>query len=122
MAEKLLIIMMNTDPVHPVAVATPLFQATIAASMEFDVEVVLTGRCGELAVAGKAATHPLHGGGTQTVYDLIREAQEAGVVFKVCSTALEEGRAEVLAEIEETVGSAYIISRVMADDTVTMTY
>jgi len=40
MAEKLLIIMMNTDPAHPVAVATPLFQATIATSNSIEAAIV----------------------------------------------------------------------------------
>ncbi|MCW8828660.1 MAG: DsrE family protein [Gammaproteobacteria bacterium] len=122
MAEKLLIIMMNTDPAHPVAVATPLFQATIAASMEFEVEVVFTGRCGELAASGLAKRYSLHEGGSQSVYDLIREAHEAGVTFKVCSSALEQEQADTIPEIAETVGSAYIIAQVMSDDVVSLTY
>lgn len=122
MAEKLLIIMMNTDPAHPAEVATPLFQATVAASMEFDVEIILTGRTGDLARQGVAVNNRLQVGSARTVYDLIREAHEAGVTFRVCAAALEESSGELIPEIAETVGSAYLIAEAMAEGTVTFTY
>lgn len=122
MAEKLLIVMMNTDPANPVEVSAPLFQATVAASMEYTVEVVFTGRTGELAHEGFAAQSYLHEGGMQSLYDLIKEAHEAGVTFKVCTPALGKWSGELIAEIEDTVGSAYLICEAMADSTVTFTY
>lgn len=122
MAEKLIIIMMNTDPEHTAEVTAPLFQATIAASMEYAVEVLFTGRSGVLARAGVAEGIYLHKGGAQTVYDLIREAHEAGVNFRACPPSLEEWDDELIPEIDETVGSAYVVAGVMADDTVTLTY
>ncbi len=122
MAEKLLIIMMNTDPAHPVELAASLFQATVAASMEYEVEIILTGRTGELARQGAAVNNRLQEGSSRTVYDLIKEAHEAGVTFKVCTTALEEGSGELIPEIGDTVGSAYLICEAMAEGTVTFTY
>lgn len=122
MAEKLLIIMMNTDPAHPVEIATPLFQATVAASMEYEVEIILTGRTGDLARQSVALNRQLQEGSSRTVYDLIKEAHEAGVAFKACTSALEEGVGELIPEIGETVGSAYLICEAMADGTVTFTY
>ena len=44
MAEKLLIVMVNTDPTNASELGAPFFQATVAAAMEYEVEVVLTGR------------------------------------------------------------------------------
>lgn len=122
MAEKLIIIMMNTDPEHSAEVTAPLFQATIAASMEYAVEVLLTGRSGVLARVGVADNIHLQHGGEQTVYDLIREAHEAGVIFRVCTPAVEDWGNELIPEIDETVGSAYVVAGVMDDDTVTLTY
>lgn len=122
MAEKLLIVMMNTDPADPIEVAAPLFQATVAASMEYAVEIVFTGRTGQLAQEGLAAQTLLHEGGGQSVYDLIKEAHEAGVTFRVCTPALGEWRGELIPEIEDAVGSAYVICEAMADTTVTFTY
>lgn len=122
MAEKLLIIMMNTDPENPVEVAVPLFQATVAASMEYEVEIILTGRCGELARQGVAVNNHLQEGSSRSVYDLIKEAHEAGVNIKACTPALEVGSGELIPEIGETVGSAYLICEAMEGETVTFTY
>jgi predicted peroxiredoxin len=122
MADKLLIILMNTDPAHPSEVSAPLFQAAVAASMEFEVEIIMTGRAGELARAGFAAQTSLQEESSRSVYDLIKEAHEAGVRFKVCTPALEDWSGDLISEIEETVGSAYVISKAMGEDTVTFTY
>lgn len=123
MADKLLIIMVNSDPRNPSELGSPLFQATVAAAMEYDVEVVLTGRSGELAVKGVAEKITLRNSGEQkTIYEIIQEAHEAGVKFKVCAPALEQWGDDLIPEIEETVGGAYIVSEAMDDETVTMTY
>ena len=37
MADKLLIVMMNTNPANAIEVTAPLAQATVAASMEYEV-------------------------------------------------------------------------------------
>jgi predicted peroxiredoxin len=122
MADKLLIILMNTDPANSVEVTAPLFQATVAASMEYEVEIVLTGRTGELARQGFAAQSLLQEGSSRSVYDLMQEAHEAGVTFKVCTPALGGWEGDLIPEIEETIGSAYVICEAMADTTVTFTY
>ena len=122
MADKLLIIMLNTDPDSPSELGAPFFQATVAASMEYEVEIILTGRSGELAKKGVADKIYLQEGHTQSVYDFIREAHEAGVKFKVCTPTLEIWGDDLIDEISETIGSAYIISEAMSDGTVTFTY
>ena len=60
--KKLLVVMVNTDPSDPAEVGPPLFQATVAAAMDYDVEVVLTGKAGELAIIGKASSTKLKPG------------------------------------------------------------
>ena len=50
------------------------------------------------------------------------EAHEAGVRLKVCTPTLELWGEEIIPEIEETVGGAYLISEAMDDRTVTFTY
>jgi predicted peroxiredoxin len=122
MADKLLIIMVNTDPNNPTELGAPFFQATVAAAMEYDVEIVLTGRAGELAKAGVAEGIVLQQGAERTVYDYIKDAYEAGVKFKVCTPTLELWGDELIPEIGETVGGAYVISEAMDDNTVTFTY
>ena len=122
MADKLMIVMVNTDPRDPAELGAPFFQATVAAAMEYEVEVVLTGRAGELAVKGVA--EKLHGkeGSPKSVYDFMKDAHEAGVKFKVCTPTLELWGEDLIPEIEETVGGAYVISQAMDDDVVTFTY
>ena len=122
MADKLLIVMVNTDPRNPEELGAPFFQATVAAAMEHDVEVVLTGRAGQLAVKGVAEKLHVKEGSPKTVYDFIKDAHEAGVKFKVCTPTLELWGDDLIPEIDETVGGAYVISQAMDDDVVTFTY
>lgn len=122
MADKLLIIMVNTDPNNSAALGAPFFQATVAAAMEYDVEVILTGRSGEMAIRGVAEKLYIKPDASKTVYDIMREAYEAGVKFKVCTSALELWGEDLIPEITETIGGAYVISEAMDDNTVTFTY
>jgi predicted peroxiredoxin len=122
MADKLLIIMVNTDPNNGAELGAPFFQATVAAAMEYEVEVILTGRSGELAVRGVAEKLFIKPDSKQTVYDYIQEAYEAGVKFKVCTPTLDLWGDDLIPEITETIGGAYVISEAMDDNTVTFTY
>ena len=122
MADKLLVVIVNTDPESGPELAEPLTQATAAASMEYDVEVILGGRAGRLAQRGFAEGVPLREGGPRTVRDLLREGHAAGVVFKVAAAVAEGLGDDLIGEINERVGSAYIVSEAMDDNTVTFTY
>lgn len=122
MADKLLIIMVNTDPSNGSELGAPFFQATVAAAMEYEVEIILTGRSGELAKRGVAEKLFVQEGHSKSVYDFIKDAHEAGVVFKVCTPTLDLWGDDLIPEIAETVGGAYVISEAMNDDTVTFTY
>jgi len=122
MPNKLMIVMVNTDPTNGAELGAPCFQAAVAAAMEYDVEVILTARAGELAIKGVAEKLYVQEGSPKSVYDFIKDAHEAGVKFKVCTPTLELWGRDLIPEIEETVGGAYIISQAMDDDTVTFTY
>lgn len=122
MADKLLIVLMNSDPTNTAELGTPFMQASVAAAMEYEVEILLTGRAGELANAGVAEKLHFSGGSKKTVYDLMRDAVEAGAKLKICTSNLELWGDDLIPEIDETVGAAYIISEAMDDDTVTFTY
>ncbi len=122
MPNKLLIVMVNTDPANGPELGAPFFQATVAAAMEYEVEVILTALAGELAVKGVAEKLHVQEGSPKSVYDFIKEAHEAGVRFKVCTPTLELWGKDLIPEIEETVGGAYVISEAMDEDTVTFTY
>ncbi len=122
MAEKLMIVMVNTDPKNGSELGAPFFQATVAAAMDLEVEVILTARAGELAVAGVAEKLFVQEGSPKSVYDFIKDAHEAGVKFKVCTPTLELWGNNLIPEIVETVGGAYVIQQAMDEDVVTFTY
>jgi len=122
MANKLMIVMVNTDPSKPAELGAPFFQATVAAAMEYQVEVILTGGAGELAKKGVAENLHVQEGSAKTVYDFIKDAHEAGAVFKICTPTLELWGDDLIPEIDETVGGAYLISQAMDGETVTFTY
>jgi predicted peroxiredoxin len=122
MADKLMIVMVNTDPRNGSELGAPFFQATVAAAMEYEVEVIMTGRAGELAIKGVAEKLRVKDDSPKSVYDFIKDAHEAGVKFKVCTPTLDLWGKELIPEIEETVGGAYVISQAMDDGVVTFTY
>jgi uncharacterized protein len=122
MANKLLIVMVNTDPKNGPELGAPFFQATVAAAMEYEVEVILTAGAGALAVKGVADKLYVKAGSPKSVYDFMKDAHEAGVKFKVCTPTLELWGEDLIPEVEETVGGAYVISQAMDDDVVTFTY
>lgn len=122
MPNKLMIVMVNTDPANGPELGAPFFQATVAAAMDYQVEVILTARAGELAKRGVAEKLHIKEGSPKSVYDFIKDAHEAGVHFKVCTPTLELWGDDLIPEIEETVGGAYVIEQAMDDDVVTFTY
>ena len=85
MADKLLIVLMNTDPNNPSELGAPFLQACVAAAMEYEVEVIFTGRAGELANTGVAESLRFTKDSTKTVYGLIKDAVEAGAKLKICA-------------------------------------
>ena len=54
MAEKLVVIILNSDPQNSAEILEPVYHATIAASMDYHAEIILAGRAGELAIRGVA--------------------------------------------------------------------
>jgi uncharacterized protein len=55
-------------------------------------------------------------------YDFIKDAHEAGVHFKIYTPTLDLWGNDLIPEIEETVGGAYVIEQAMDDRVVTFTY
>jgi len=122
MSDKLIVVLVNADPDNIIEVSMPIIQATVAASMEYEVELIFSGRAGKLAIKGNAEQIVDEQHDDRSVLDLIKDAYEAGVTLKVCTPALELWGDELISEINEIVGGTYIISEAMDDDTVTFTY
>ena len=126
MADKLMIIMVNTDPTNGSELGAPFFQATVAAAMDYQVEVILTARSGELAKKGVAEKLFVKEGSPKSVYDFIKDAHEAGAKFYCCSPNLElheMTQEDLIPECSGIVGGAHLIEQIMENDDVrVMTY
>ena len=126
MADKLVIVMANTDPRNGEELGAPIFQATVAAAMEYEVEVVCTATSGRLMKKGVAESLVVKEGSPKTVYDFIKDAHDAGVKFMCCSPNLDlfdMTKEDLIPECEDIVGGAYLIEQIMEeDDTRVLTY
>lgn len=122
MASKLMIVMVNTDPAKGPELGAPFFQATVAAALDYQVEVILTAAAGALAKKGVAEKLHVKEGSAKNVYEIMKDAHEAGVRFKVCTPTLELWGDDLIPEIDEIVGGTYIIEQAMDNDVVTFTY
>lgn len=122
MTKKLLIVMANSDPDNADELVAPLFQATVAAAMSHEVEVIFTGQAGVLATKGKSESLEINHDTHRNIYDVICEAHQAGAAFKVCAPSLEVWGKDLIPEVEEIIGAAHVVSEAMDDDTVTFTY
>ena len=119
MAEKLVIMMVNSDPANGEELGAPIFQATVAAAMEYDVEVVCTATAGKLMKKGVAEHLVVKEGSPKSVYDFIKDAHEAGVRFYCCSPNLDlfdMTVEDLIPECQGVVGGAYVVEKVMEDD------
>ena len=119
MAKKLIIIMVNTDPRNGEELGAPFFQATVAAAMDYEVDVVCTATSGQLMKKGVAEKLFVKPGSRKSVYDFIKDAHDAGVKFYCCSPNLDlfdmtEG--DLIPECAGIVGGAKVIEDVMEDD------
>ncbi len=123
---KLLIVMANTDTRNGEELGAPIFQATVAASMDKQVEVICTATSGRLMKKGVAENLYVKPGSPKSVYDFIKDAHEAGVKFLCCSPNLDlfnMTKDDMIPECSGIVGGAYLIEAAMDDDdTVVMTY
>jgi predicted peroxiredoxin len=125
MADKLLIILVNTDPRNGEELGAPIFQATVAAAMEYEVQVICTATAGKLMKKGVAESLYVKEGSPKSVYEFIKDAHEAGVKFYCCSPNLDlfdMTEDDLIPECEGIVGGAHVIEEVMEGDCKVLTY
>ena len=125
MANKLVIVMANTDPRNGEELGAPIFQATVAASMEYEVEVICTATAGRLMKKGVAEGLFVKPGSPKSVYDFIKDAHEAGVKFYCCSPNLDLSdmkKEDLIPECEGVVGGAHLVEEIMEEDCKVLTY
>ena len=125
MAKKLVIVMANTDLHNPEELGAPFFQASVAAAMDYEVEVICTATAGQLLKKGVAENLHVKEGSPKSVYDFIKDAHEAGAKFYCCSPNLDlfnMTKDDLIPECSGIVGGAHLIEQVMEDDTKVLTY
>ncbi len=125
MADKLVVVMANTDPRNGEELGAPIFQASVAAAMDYEVEVICTATSGRLMKKGVAETLYVKKGSTKSVYEFIKDAHEAGVKFYCCSPNLDlfdMTEADLIPECDGIVGGAHLIEAVMEDDCKVLSY
>jgi len=126
MADKrLIIVMANSDPRNGEEIGAPIFQATVAAAMDFEVEIICTATAGRLMKKGVAERLWVKEGSPKSVYDFIKDAHDAGVKFYCCSPNLDlfdMSKEDLIPECSGVVGGAYLIERVMEDESEVLTY
>ncbi len=125
MAKKLLIVLANTDPRNGEELGAPFFQASVAAAMDYEVEVICTATAGRLMKKGEAEKLVVKPGSPKTVYDFIKDAHGAGVKFFCCSPNLdlfEMTKDDLIPECSGIVGGAHMIEEIMEGDCKVLTY
>ncbi len=125
MADKLLIVMANTDTRNSEELGAPIFQASVAAAMDYEVEVICTATSGRLMKKGVAENLFVKKGSHKSVYEFIKEAHEAGVKFYCCSPNLDlfdMTEDDLIPECSGIVGGAHLVEEVMEGDTKVLTY
>jgi predicted peroxiredoxin len=125
MPKKLIIIMVNTDPRNGEELGAPFHQAAAAAALDYEVTVVMVATAGRLLLKGVAEALTIKAGSGATVYDLMRQAHEAGARFYACPANLElfdKTEADLIPECTGLIGSANLMRQVMEEDVRVLTY
>lgn len=122
MSERLLIVVTTSDPRNACEIIEPIYNATVAASMDYHVEMIFSGRAGEILVKGVAEEVPTLKDDEKSVYDLIKDAHEAGVALKATKHLTTRWGEELIPEVDDVVGAGYLISEAMGNSTKTLSY
>ena len=123
--QKLIFILANTDPRNCEDVGAPIVQATVAAAMSYNVEVICTGTSTKLLKVGVAENMHLKPDETRSIHDFIKEAHAAGVKFFCCSPGLDlvgMHKDDLIPECSGVVGAAHFIEEIMSGESKVLTY
>ncbi|MGE0053242.1 MAG: DsrE/DsrF/DrsH-like family protein [Hyphomicrobium sp.] len=125
MAKKLIVIMANTDPRNPEELGAPIFQASVAAAMGYEVEVICTASATRLMRKGVASELKQRTDASKSIYDFIKDAHAAGVKFYCCSPGLDlfdMHKEDLIPECNGIVGAAHFIEDIMTGESKVLTY
>ena len=116
MTQRLLILLVNTDPRNVEELGAPFYYAAVAAAMDYEVDVLCTATAGKLMFKGVAENLTIKQSEAMTVYGWIKEAHGQGAKFWACPANLElfdKTEADLIAECSGVMGAAAMIQGVM---------
>src|ERR1700709_744573 len=116
MTNRLLILLVNTDPRNVEELGAPFYYAAVAAAMDYEVDVLCTATAGKLMFKERAEALPIKRGEPMTVYGWIKEAHGQGARFWACPANLElfdNTEADLIPECRGVMGAAAMIQGVM---------
>ncbi len=124
-SQRLLIVMLNTDPRNVEELGAPFYHAAVAAAMDYRVDVVCTAAAGKLMMKGVAEGIHIKPGHPKTVYDWIKEAHDQGAKLWACPANLELydiSEADLIPECSGMMGAAAMMQDIMDGECRVLTY
>lgn len=124
-AERLLIVLVNTDPRNPEELGAPFYHAAVAAALGYEVDVVCTATAGRLLRQGVAAALEVKAGSGHSVHDFIRDAHRHGARFWACPANLalfDMTTDDLIPECAGLMSTAQMITSIMDGASRVLTY
>lgn len=125
MASRLIVMMVNTDPRNGEELGAPFYHAMIAASLDYEVDVICTATAGRLMRRGVAESLTVKPGSDTTVYHFIKEAHKLGVRLWACSANLQlfdMTTDDLIPECRGLIAMASVMRDIMEGDAKVLTY
>ena len=125
MSNRLLLVLVNTDPRNVEELGAPFYYAAVAAAMDYEVDVLCTATSGKLMLKGVAEKLCIKPGDPKTVYDWIKEAHDQGARFWACPANLDlfdMTEQDLIPECKGLMGAAAMLQNIMSDDYRVLTY
>ena len=125
MTQRLLIVLVNTDPRNVEELGAPFYYAAIAAAMDYEVDVLCTATAGKLLLKGVAEKLCVKPGDPKTIYDWIKEAHDQGARFWACPANLElfdKVESDLIPECKGLMGAATMMQRIMDGECRVLTF
>jgi predicted peroxiredoxin len=124
-SQRLLIVLVNTDPRNPEELGAPFYHAAVAAALDYDVDVVCTATAGKLMTKGVAESLHVKEGHARSVYDWIKEAHDHGAKFWACPANLDlfgTSEEDLIPECNGLMSAADMIQDIMDGECRVLTY
>jgi uncharacterized protein len=124
-SNRLLLVLVNTDPRNVEELGAPFYYAAVAAAMDYEVDVLCTATSGKLMLKGVAEKLCVKPGDPKTVYDWIKEAHDQGARFWACPANLElfdKSESDLIPECQGLMGAAAMIQDVMDGECRVLTF